>query len=220
MVVRRRRSSVWVALLCSAVTLSACTTSVAGQAVRAPGPRTPPSISARDLLLQDGETTPFGPATAGPLGSSYFTSARPPECAAALLFEGSPLRPPGSADHAETAYQVGGQASYAESVDVYNDALDPQTTVWKGFTAVSDCLGEAIGVSSLGDFKPMRLSGFAIPSPGVLAWTMTRDDWNCDYGLAVVPRVALLIAACDAKPGFPMADWAAKRQAQIDGRLA
>jgi hypothetical protein len=216
---RRRRSSALVPLVCVAVTLCACTTSVAGRAVRAPGQR-PPSISARDLLLQDGERTPFGPATAGSAGSSYFTSARPPECAAALLFEGSPLRPPGSADHAETAYRVGGQALYAESIDVYNDALDPQTVVWNGFNAVSDCLGEAIGVSSAGEFKPMRLNGFAIPSNGVLAWTMTRDDWTCDYGLAVVARVALLISACDGKPGFPMPDWAAKRRAQIDGRLA
>jgi len=183
---RRGCSSVLVALLCAAVTLCACTTSVAGRAVRAPGQR-PPPISARSLLLQDGERTPFGPATASSVGSSYFTSARPPECSAALLFEGSPLRPPGSADHAETAYRVGGQALYAESIDVYNNALDAQTVVWKGFNAVSDCLGEAIGVSSLGDFKPMRLSGFAIPSTGVLAWTMTRDDWTCDYGLAAMP---------------------------------
>jgi hypothetical protein len=217
--VRYRRSAVLVALLCATATLCACTTSVAGRAVRVPGQRSP-LISARDLLLQDGERTPFGPATASPLGSSYFTNARPPECSAALLFEGSPLRPPGSADHAETAYRVGGQSLYAESIDAYNDALDAQTVVWKGFNAVSDCLGEAIGMSSAGEFKPMRLNGFAIPATGVLAWTMTRDDWTCDYGLAVVPRVALLISACDATPGFPMADWAAKRRAQIDGRLA
>jgi hypothetical protein len=98
--------------------------------------------------------------------------------------------------------------------------LNTHDVVWSGFGAVSQCLGEAIGVSPQGEFKPMGLSGFAIPSDGVLAWTMTRADWTCDYGLAVVPRVALLISACDAKPGFPMADWAATRRAQIDGRLA
>jgi hypothetical protein len=215
---RRGRSSALVALLCAAATLCACTTSVAGRAVRSS--RQPAQIWARDLLLQDGERTPFGPATAISVGGNYFTSARPPECSAALVFEGSPLRPAGSSDHAELAYRVGGQAIYAESVDVYTDPLDPQAVVWNGFTAVSDCLGEAIGINSQGDFKPLRLNGFAIPSDGVLVWTMTREDWTCDYGLAIVPRVALLISACDATPGFPMADWAATRRAQIDGRFA
>jgi hypothetical protein len=37
------------------------------------------------------------------------------------------------------------------------------------------------------------------------------------YGdaLAAAPKVALLLSACGAQPGFPMADWAAKRLAQI-----
>ena len=49
---------------------------------------------------------------------------------------------------------------------------------------------------------------------------MTRPDWTCNYGLAVVPRVALLMSLCDSKPGFPMAEWASKRKAQIDGLTA
>jgi hypothetical protein len=104
---RRGRSSALVVLLCAAATLCACPASVTGRAVRASSPW-PAPISARDLLLQDGETTPFGPATASSVGGNYFTSARPPECSAALLFEGSPLRPAGSSGHAEMAYQVGG----------------------------------------------------------------------------------------------------------------
>ena len=209
----------WVAVLVAAVMLGGCSTSVAGRAVRGPGKPSAP-ISARDLLLQDGERTPTGPATAIPLGGNYFTSARPRECSAALLFEGSPLPPVDTSDHAETAYRVGDQALYAESVDVYNHALNTHDVVWNGFREVSQCRGDAVGVSPTGSFKPMSLSGFAIPEDGVLTWTMSRADWTCDYGLAVVPRVALLISACDGKPGFPIADWAAKRKAQIDGRIA
>jgi len=66
----------------------------------------------------------------------------------------------------------------------------------------------------------MKLSFFATPADGVLVWTMTRPDWTCDYGLAAIPRVVLMIAACDTKPGFPMADWAAKRRAQLSGGTA
>ena len=66
----------------------------------------------------------------------------------------------------------------------------------------------------------MRLSFFGTTADGVLVWTMTRPDWTCDYGLAVLPRVALMSSACDTKPGFPMTDGASKRRAQIDGRTA
>lgn len=212
-----RRSCAAVALVVTAVTLAACTAAVPGRAVRAAG-RSPTPISARDLLLHDGDRTPLGPAAAMEVGDNYFTSARPPECSAALLFKGSPLRPPGSSDFAESAYRVDGPALYAESVDVYSNSLNPHDVVWTGFRAVSGCHGEAIPVSPSGAFAPMQLSEFAIPEDGVLAWTMTHPNWTCSYGLAVVPQVALLISACDSAPGFPMAEWSAKRKAQIDAR--
>jgi hypothetical protein len=217
------------AALIVALTLGACTTSVPGQATRGSGQPpasstkakpTPVPISARDLLLQDATTTPLGPAIAIPVGDSYFTSVRPPECAAALLFNSSPLLPPGASDHADSAYQVNGPALYAESADVYSNPVDDHDVVWKGFSAVSNCRGEAIGIAPLGAFKPMKLSFFATSSDGVLTWTMTRPDWTCDFGLAAIPRVVLLMAACDTKPGFPMADWAAKRRAQLSGGTA
>ncbi|EUA93715.1 putative lipoprotein lprH [Mycobacterium ulcerans str. Harvey] len=71
------------------------------------------------MLLQDGDNT-AGAGVFDSGGQTYFTSARPPECTAAVLFKGSPLRPPGSADFAESAYRVQATAMYAESVDVYN----------------------------------------------------------------------------------------------------
>ena len=219
------------ALVITALMLGACTTSVTGRATRAsgqpPGVSTsgkttpaPATISARDLLLQDGDTTPLGPAAAVPLSDNYFTSARPPECSAALLFKGSPLRPAGSTDHAESQYRVTGPALYAESVDVYDHALNTQDVVWKGFSALSKCHGDAIGTAPLGEFRPMRLSFFGKSADGVLVWTMTRPDWTCDYGLAVLSRVVLMLSACDSKPGFPMTDWASKRRAQLDRRTA
>jgi hypothetical protein len=209
------------------VTLAACATSVQGRAIKAAGetgestpsaskPGRPP-VAARDLLLQTGVATPLGPATMAPVGDSYFTSARPPECSAALLFEASPLRPPGSADHAESSYRFTGPALYAEAVDGYDNDLNVHDVVWNGFRAISDCRGDAVGVAPQGQAPPLHLSFFST-GDGVLTWTMTRPDWTCDYGLAAVPRVALMLSACDAKPGFPMADWAAKRRSQIAGR--
>src|SRR6201999_1847564 len=120
-----------------------------------------------------------------------------------------------SSDHAESAYRFASPALYAESVDVYDKKLNAHEVVGKGFGAVSKCHADAIGHASLGDFRPMRLSAFGTPSSGVLVWTMTRPDWTCDYGLVVVPRTALMLSACDFKPGFPMADWASKRRAQL-----
>jgi hypothetical protein len=152
------------------------------------------------------------------VGDNYFTSARPPECSAAILFEGSPLRPAGSRDHAESSYKFSSQALYAESIDVYDNRLNIHDVVRKGFRAVSDCHGDAVPISPSGEYAPMRLGFFATPSDGVLVWTMTRPDWKCDYGLAALPRIALVMAACDFKPGFPMADWTAKRRAQLDSR--
>ncbi len=220
---------VWaaVALLAAASALEGCTTSVEGRAIRGSGIATSatstPSrapILARALLLGEGDDTPFGAATATPVGESYFTSARPSECTAALLFKGSPLLPAGSSGHAESAYRFDGPALYAESVAVYDNALNTHDVVWNGFGAVSNCHGDAVGVSASGQSPPMRLSFFGTVAEGVLVWTMTRPDWTCDYGLAVVPRVAVLLSACDAKPGFPMADWASTRRSQIESQTS
>ncbi|EUA34628.1 putative lipoprotein lprH [Mycobacterium xenopi 3993] len=107
----------------------------------------PPPIFARDLLLHDGDSSPFGPAAMTDVGDTYFTSVRPPECSAALLFKGSPLRPPHSTDYADSAYSFGGSAMYSESVDVYDKALDVHAVVWDGYGAVSRCTAEAVGIA-------------------------------------------------------------------------
>jgi len=207
------------ALVISALLLSSCTESVTGQPVRGASPA-PASPSARDLLLRNGDTTPLGPATARTVGDTYFTDARPPECAAAVVFKGSSLPPPGASDEAESSYSFGGAALYAESANVYDKTLNDDDVVRSGFSAVSNCNGNATAVSPSGDFGPLRLSFFAMPSDGVLVWTMTRPDWTCDYGLAVLARVTLLMSACDTSPGFGMADWAAKRRTQLRNRSA
>src|SRR5690349_8961931 len=82
--------------------LSGCSVVVGGRAVGASGqprgaPSSPlrhPTARAQDLLLQTGDDTPFGAATAMPVSDNYFATARPPNCEAAVLFENSPLRPP------------------------------------------------------------------------------------------------------------------------------
>jgi hypothetical protein len=214
-----RRSWVVVALVAVAVVLGACTSSVPGRAVRTGG-RLPASTSARELLLQDGDETPLGPARATRVGDNYFTSVRPKECAAALLFKGSPLRPRGATDSAESAYGFGGQALYAESIDVYDTALDTHGVAWRAFSEVSDCRGDAVGVSPSGDFEPMHVTAFGAPQDDVMTWSMGRPDWTCSYGVAAVTKVAIVMTACDAKPSFPMAEWAAKRKAQLDSRTA
>ncbi len=213
------------ALVVAALVLSACAASVTGTAIRAPG--TPPgptpvraAISARDLLLQEGDATPLGRVTATSVGDSYFVSVRPKECSAALLFKGSPVLPAGKSVRAESGYRVDGPGLYAESVDVYDKALKTRAVVSKDFVALSQCRGDAVGVAPLGEFRPMRLSFSGTTDDDILVWTMTRPDWTCDYGLAMLARVALMLSACDTKPGFPMTEWAAKRRAQIDRRTA
>lgn len=208
-------AAAWGAAAVALMTLVACTTSITGRAIRAEKPAAAP-FPARDLLLQNGDATPVGPATATTVGDNYFTSARPPECSAALLFKGSPLRAAGSTDHAESAYRFRGAALYAESVDVYRTALNVHQVVSNGFSAVSQCHTAAVGVSPQGAFRPMKLTFFGTTDDGVLVWTMTRPDWTCDYGLVAVPRAALLMSLCDSKPGFPMGEWASKRKAQLD----
>ncbi|CFE35632.1 lipoprotein LprH [Mycobacterium tuberculosis] len=91
--------------------------------------------------------------------------------------------------------------------------------VWNGFRDVSHCRGDAVGVSRAGRSTPMRLRYFATLSDGVLVWTMSNPRWTCDYGLAVVPHAVLVLSACGFKPGFPMAEWASKRRAQLDSQV-
>jgi hypothetical protein len=203
-----------------AVTLCACTATLPGRALRGSSPAHTDRPAARNLLLRDGDTTPLGPASERSVGDSYFTTARPPECAAAVVFKGSSLPPPGASDHAESSYGFGGKALYAEAANVYDKTLNAEDVVRAGFTAVSGCTGDATAVSPAGDFGPIHLSYFATLSDGVLVWRMTRPDWTCDYGLAVVPRATLLMSACDTQPGFPMADWAAKRRTQLSGQAS
>jgi hypothetical protein len=218
----------WVAaaiLTIVAAILAACTTTVAGHPIAAgrkllPSRSATTSISASGLLLRDGDGTPLGPAVATPVGDLFFTSARPSQCAAALLFKDSPLRPVGSSDHAESAYSFGTSAIYAESADVYVKHLNPHDVVWNGFSAVPKCNEDATGVAPAGEYGPMRLSLFAVPADGVLTWIMTSPQWTCDYGLAVGHQATLLLVACDPESRIDMADWASTRREQIMARAA
>jgi hypothetical protein len=229
---QRRNNRVAAALLGVAAMLAACTTSLPGHPVAAgshppqpSGSATRPArapVSARDLLLREGEQTPIGPATPAPVGDTFFTSVRPPECAAAVLFKDSPLRPAGSSDHAESRYTVTASATaiYAESADVYTKKLDPHDIVWNGFAAVAKCNADAVGVAPAGESPPMQLREFSVPADGVLAWTMTGEQETCNYGLVAVPQAALVLVACDTKGSINMMDWAPKRREQIMSRAA
>jgi hypothetical protein len=216
-------------LTIAATILAACTTTVAGHPIAADGQLPPSSsatwpvtasISASDLLLRDGDRTPLGPAMATPVGDAFFTSARPSQCSAALLFRDSPLKPAGASDHAESAYSFGTSAIYAESADVYAKHLDPHDVVWNGFGAVPECNEDATGVAPAGEYGPMRLSLFAVPADGVLTWTMTSPQWICDYGLAVAPQATLLLVSCDPETRIDMTEWASERREQIMARAA
>jgi hypothetical protein len=181
---------------------------------------TRPPVSARDLLLRGGEQTPLGPATPAAVGDTFFTSVRPPECAAAMMFKDSPLRPAGSSDHAESAYTFGTSAIYAESADVYSKDLNTHDVVWNGFAAVSKCNADAVGVAPAGESGAMQLREFSVPADGVLAWAMTGRQETCDYGLVVIPDATLLLVACDTEGRVNMMDWAPKRREQIMSRAA
>lgn len=211
----------WAAAVIAAVLLSACSTTVEGKAVQGPDPGPKSATThARDLLLKTGDNTPLGPATAIPVGDNYFTSATPQNCQAAVLFENSPLRPPGASDHAESAYRFSGPATYAESVDTYRDALDVRHVMVEGFIAIAQCRRGAVGVAKDGRSVSMQMTDISTSAPDAVVWVMSQPDWTCSYALAAVPTVALLVSACDAQPGFPIADWTAKRLAQISGRTA
>ncbi|HEY9304199.1 MAG TPA: hypothetical protein VIO95_07910 [Mycobacterium sp.] len=179
-----------------------------------------PHVSARDLLLREGEQTPFGPAAPGEVGDTFFTSVQPPECTAALLFKDSPLRPLGSSDHAESAYQTSRTQIYAESADVYSTDLNSHDVVWNGFGAVSKCTAEATGIAPAGQAPPMRLREFSVPADGVLAWVMAGDGETCAYGLVVIPDAAVVMVACDTEGKVNMMEWAPKRREQIMSRSA
>lgn len=214
-----------VAVAVATLTLVGCSTSAPGEAAHpssssSAAARGTPAPQARDLLLQTGEITPFGPSVATDVGSTYFTGVRPADCTAAVLFKNSPLPPADPVNHAESAYHPDNKPGiYAESIGVYDRTLNPHDVVANGFSAVSKCNGDAMALTpQQPDFGPLKLSNFTTPSDGVLVWTMTRKDWNCDYGMAVVSQAVLMMSACDSKPGFPMADWATKRRAQIDNR--
>ena len=198
-----------VGALIVALALGACTTSVPGQATRGSGQPpassakakpTPVPISARDLLLQDATTTPLGPAIAIPVGDSYFTSVRPPECAAALLFDSSPLLPP-----APRIMPIRHTKSTARPCTRSRPTSTPTpwtTTMWCGKALVLSRIvvaghrcRPAWGLQT-DETQLLRQS-----SDGVLTWTMTRPDWTCDFGLAAIPRVVLLMAAATPNPG-------------------
>ena len=103
--------------LVAALTLGAGTASVTGRGVRAPTPAHS-TIRARDLLLQNGDTTPLG-RQLPTLWAKLFHQRPAIRMRAGTAFKGSPLPPAVASDHAESAYTFGGKALYAESVDLY-----------------------------------------------------------------------------------------------------
>jgi hypothetical protein len=225
-----RRRHILVALIGVVAISAACAKPVPGQPVAAGGHSTQssspaitpthPPVAARDLLLGDGDQTPLGPGKQAPVGSTFFTTVRPPECDPALLFKDSPLRPAGSTDHAESSYSIRPSAIYAESADVYDKALNPHDVVWKGFGAVANCNATAVGVAPAGQSPPMQLRGLSVPSDGVLEWVMAGTGETCAFGMAVIPDAALLLVACDTEGKVDMKEWAAKRRKQIMSHIA
>jgi len=137
-----------------------------------------------------------------------------------LLFKESPLRPPGWTDHAESSYDLGPSAIYAESADVYGTAVNPHDVVWKAFAAVATCNATAVGVAPAGQSGPMQLREYSVPSDGVLQWVMTGQNETCAYGMAVIPDATLLMAACDIQGKVDMKEWAVKRRKQIMSHIA
>jgi hypothetical protein len=227
--IRRRNGRAMAALLGIAAILAACSTSATGHPVAAGGHPPQPSgsatkptrpVSARDLLLRAGEQTPLGQETPAEVGDTFFTSVRPPECAAAMLFKASPLRPAGSSDHAESAYKFGTSSIYAESADVYSKDLNIHDVVRNGFAAVSKCTADAVGVAPAGESGAMQLREFSVPADGVLVWLMTGQQETCDYGLVVIPDAALVLVACSTEDRINMMEWAPKRRQQIMSRAA
>ena len=137
-----------------------------------------------------------------------------------MLFKESPLRPPGSTDHAESSYSLRPSAIYAESADVYDKALSPHDVVWKGFGAVAKCAATAVGVAPAGLSPPMQLRENSVPSDGVLEWVMAGKSETCAFGMAAIPDAALLVVACDTEGKVDMKEWAAKRRKQIMSHIA
>ena len=219
-----------VALVGVTAILTACANPVSGRPVAAGGHPTQssssattlarPPVAARDLLLGEGAQTPLGSGKQARVGSTFFTSVRPPECEPALLFKDSPVRPSGSTDHAESSYSLGPAAIYAESADVYDNGLNPHDVVWKGFGAVANCNATAVGVAPAGQSGPMQLRESSVPSDGVLQWVMTGENETCAFGMAVIPRAALMMVACDTQGKVDMKEWAAQRRKQIMSHVA
>jgi hypothetical protein len=179
----------------------------------------PVAISARELLLPSGERTSRGPAVAAPPGDTYFTSAEPPDCAAAVVLKDSPLSPAGASDHADSAYRIGVTGTYTESISVYPNDVDTEQLGLNGFDAVSGCKGDAVGVADGGHRTSMRLNQVAVVADGVLEWAMISPDWSCNYAWAVSPRATLLVSACENEGGLPLGDWATTRSKQIQSQL-
>ena len=148
------------------------------------------------------------------MGSNFFRSAEPAQCAPALLSKDSPLLPPTPEDHAESAYPFG-DVTLAESVDVYEQPLKADHVIRGGSEMVATCTGAATAVSGRSRLDGLRLGQLSTPSVGVLVWQMATSSWNCNYGLAVTEHVTLVTSYCAAQPGFPMADWIATRRAQL-----
>lgn len=73
---------------------------------------------------------------------------------------------------------------------------------WNGFSGGSNCRSDAVGMAPTASW----------------CGPWSTPGGSCDYGRAVLSHVTRVPSAGDDKPGFPMADWAWKPRAQIDGR--
>jgi hypothetical protein len=84
-----------------------------------------------------------------------------------------------------------------------------------GFVAIAQCRHDAVGLTRDGKSWPIHLSDANTSARDAVVWVMTQPGWTCSYALAAVLESGFVPIQRDAQPGFPMADWAAKRRAQI-----
>lgn len=185
---------------------------------------------------QTAPVPPVAPITAGQavdllspevLGEdgNLFVTVEPEQCAGVAREVDPPFisnHEPAATDGGHWTTDLDQREVYVEEmVGVFRANFDPQKALAEAKRTIDSCRGKSFLVTSMKqrEYVFRLLPPVESPSPDIVMWSFSADDWACDSAFVAAHNAAIEISTCGRANGYDVATLALDALERIE-RLA
>jgi PknH-like extracellular domain len=105
-----------------------------------------------------------------------------------------------------------------EMVGVYRADYDAKTALSQANRTLQSCANLAFTVTDMNgrSYDFTLLPALASPSPDILLWSFSADDWACDSAFVAAHNAAIEISTCGPVGGYPVVNLAQEALKRIE----